>query len=127
MKFELATHDDQKILQFDDLNKTTKSILVRMYSRGFSINRTLYFDDYYLDSFKTNLKIMQNTSEGKARLGHQFEDEYIELTINKMGHVLVKAEFFEHSEHSQSIKLEFKTDSTCLESLIKEVNNWDII
>jgi hypothetical protein len=123
LNISLCTNDDQKILQFKNfkLYKSYGETELNVYSRGFSVRRLFYFEN--ITEFIKKLKIIDKTLSGTAILKQQYEQDFIEFTGEKKGHVIVEGEIFEQSEFSQKIHFSFQTDQTVLKPFITDLES----
>lgn len=78
-----------------------------------------FFDDPSLSAFVEQLKSLENTLEGQARLGNTYEDPYIRFVGNGMGHVIVDGVLQVSGDHMQRLEFEFRTDQTALGPFIQ--------
>ena len=97
------------------------TLIVR--SGGFSAERAFFFDEYHLSGFIESLVEMDRAFRGTARLGHQWEDQFIELTVDASGHVLVSGSLVEHDVPGQRLDFAFRTDQTVLRPLIRDLGH----
>lgn len=58
---------------------------------------------------------------GEAIIKGEWDQDYIRIASNDMGHVFVVGELMEHSDLAQSLKFAFRTDQTVLRSLIADL------
>jgi hypothetical protein len=56
-------------------------------------------------------------AEAGCTLKGTWEEDHVRLEANRMGHVRVSGELFEHGDRDQHLKFEFRTDQTVLPSL----------
>ena len=56
-----------------------------------------------------------------AKIKGRWERDFIEFEMNKLGHVAVRGEIFEHSESPQSLKFYFVTDQTVIPRLLRDL------
>ena len=111
----LQTNDEDKLLQlsgFELFGKGAFKCKVTLNSRGFAYTGNAYFDNGA--SFIGSLEKAATDLHGSAELKEDYNDHFIKLEINSIGHVIVSGTFVEYSDHSQNMSFEFKTDQTCL-------------
>lgn len=75
-----------------------------------------YFGD--LARFASDIKQLHRSLSGSARLQTPFERDFVELSVDSLGHVLVKGHFELSGPVSQRLDFEFTCDQTFLPSLI---------
>ncbi len=110
MNIELITQDENKILQLNNIKFSNDNGNADLYvfSRGFSVKQTFYFDSYYLHDFIQKLEEINKTLVGKAILKDQFEKDYISIESDKLGHVIVEGKVLENSEYQQHYIFRFQ-------------------
>ncbi len=123
---ELQTNDDRFTLRMSGFEKFTDGefrceLCVR--SGGFSCQRPFYFDDSTLPDAVATLQQMDSGQVARAILKARWEDDFISFESDKLGHVFVSGEIFEHGELSQSMKFEFRTDQTVLGQFVRRLAN----
>lgn len=119
MTIQLLTNDNQKILEISEVNISNCSLQIHVYSNGFSADFKFYFDELeHIENFIKDLKTMNEGKIKKTTLKANYEYDYWEFENDKLGHLFVKGEFFDHSG-GQHLKFQFKTDRTCLAPFIK--------
>ena len=115
---ELQTYDAAKLVRLSHVEKFGDGSGYRceltVASNGFSCQRPFFFDDMAVGEAVPALRKMAATLFGKCIIKEQWEDDYLALEVDDMGHVLVSGEIFEHSEFSQRLKFAFRTDQTVL-------------
>jgi len=122
---ELQTHLANCALRMSNIERFTDgsgyACTLAVKSGEFSCTRRFYFDDRYLANAIDALRTMNQGVPGEATLrGHWDEDE-VKLAMNRLGHVVVSGQLFEHSELSQSLKFAFRTDQTVLGPFLHEL------
>ena len=75
-----------------------------------------YFDN--LEHFAKDIQKMYDSLNGKARLKHTYEHDYIELEMRTRGHLTVTGLLTQQSNHSQELKFSFSVDQSYLPPLI---------
>ena len=122
MDISLQTNSGDRRLEFRDVRKSGKedySCLLVLESRGFSANRSFYFDDYQLVRFLEDLVVMQRDVKGEALLRHSFEEDRILFKVSTLGHVVVSGFLVEQSDSRQELHFCFETDQTVLGPLLE--------
>jgi hypothetical protein len=122
---EFATHDPTKVVQLLQIEKfrdgSGYSCDLRIASGGFACERRFYFDDVSLSVAVPQLRQMAAGTPGACVIKEEWEDEYLRLESNAMGHVLVSGELFEHGEFEQMLRFAFRTDQTMLSPLARSL------
>jgi hypothetical protein len=90
-------------------------------SSPFQAQIKFFFDNPSLLKFIDQLKNLENSLSGKARLGNMYEDPYIQFEGNGRGHVTVSGKLQVSGDHSQQLEFEFRTDQTALGPFIHEL------
>ena len=120
---ELRTNDNTKVVRLSQVEKFKDGSGYRsnltVVSSGFSCQRQFFFDDVALGDAVPTLRDMAANLEGECIIKGQWEDDFLQLSVNRMGHVQVSGEIFEHSEFGQRLKFAFRTDQTVLLPLAK--------
>jgi hypothetical protein len=131
MKIKLKTNKDDECLEFCDIERFSDnsgySATLVVHSRGFSAEVPFNFEINPLEKFIIALEDMNHTLHGKARLKPNYEDLFIELELDNLGHLRVRGEMIEYSHMPQCLKFEFETDQTCLEPFIHNLKMWQKI
>ena len=97
--------------KFDDGSGYTSRFSVS--SGGFSCSEhPFYFDD--LKSFFEDITNAYRKVKGKARLGHIFEKDFIEITVLDNGHVTVSGFVAQYGPSHQELRFSFECDQTFL-------------
>lgn len=117
-RLELATHDPTKVVCLSQIEKFRDGsgycCDLRIASGGFACERRFFFDDLSLSAAVPQLRQMAAGTPGTCEIKGQWEDDYLRLASNAMGHVRVSGEVFEHSEFDQRLRFSFRTDQTVL-------------
>jgi hypothetical protein len=92
-------------------------------SGDFSCFRRFYFDDWHLAKAIDALGAMNQGIAGEAVIRGEWEQDEIKFAMNRLGHVIVSGQLFEHSELSQSLKFAFQTDQTVLGPFLSGLAN----
>jgi hypothetical protein len=125
MDIKLKTNSEDKILEMNNIKLLEDNSAYKMnldiYSRAFSVSKEFYIEPMQMDKFLKEIEEMNKTLKGLALMKPLYEEEYIEFSCDKIGHINVKGEIFEHSEISQHLKFEFVTDQTCLPDFINDL------
>ena len=104
--------------RFDDGSGYTSRLSVG--SGRFSCSEhPFYFDD--LKSFTEKISQAYDKIEGKARLGHIFEKDFIEISVLSNGHVIVAGFIVQHGPPHQELRFSFECDQTFLPELLKSL------
>lgn len=75
-----------------------------------------YFED--LKVFCLAIARMYKDLKGKARMSLRYERDFIELEMDKLGHVIVHGLIVSNAGEQQ-LQFHFQTDQTCLASMVK--------
>jgi hypothetical protein len=115
---ELATHDPTKVVRLSQIEKFRDGsgycCDLRIASGGFACETRFFFDDVALSDALPQLRAMAAGASGACVIKGQWEDDYLRLESNTMGHVVVSGELFEHSAFDQRLRFSFRTDQTVL-------------
>jgi hypothetical protein len=76
-----------------------------------------YFDG--LAGFTQEVTQAYNLVAGKARLGHRYEKDFIEIEVLKGGHVAVSGFITDHGRPQQELRFSFGCDQTFLPELLR--------
>jgi len=131
MKIKLKTNQNDECLEFCNVERFSDgsgfsaTLVVR--SRGFSAEVPFSFEINPFDKFIVALEEMNHLLHGKARLKPNYEEPFIELELDNLGHLRVRGEMIEYSHMPQSLKFEFETDQTCLKPFIHDLKMWQDI
>src|ERR1035437_2313105 len=101
-RIELKTQDDSKVLRMFQVEKFPDGSGYRcelqVVSRGFSCQIPFYFEGSFLSAAVTALHRMNESQPDEATLKGLWEEDNIQLTSDKLGHIIVEGKLFEHSE-----------------------------
>ena len=78
-----------------------------------------YFDS--LPRFTKDITKAYQRVEGKARLGHLYEDDFIEIEVLRGGHVKVSGRVVQHGPPHQELRFAFGCDQTFLPELLRSL------
>ena len=120
---ELQTHREWTTLRLSNVEKFRDGgyecrLAVR--SGGFSCDNHFSFDDAHLTSAIASMRRMIEGHPDEALLKGEWETDFMRFAMNKLGHVVVSGELYEHSELPQSMKFSFRTDQTVLALLVRD-------
>ena len=125
MNVRLQTKTEDPSLEFVNLARfedgsgyCTDLVVV---AHGFSARLYFCFETHPMDVFMEQLRAMNATLRGKAVLKPLFEDPYIVLEMQNLGHVHVSGELMRYGELTQRLEFEFMTDQTVLQPLIEDL------
>ena len=122
---ELQTNRESTALQFSNVEKFSDGsgyccdLAVR--SGGFACQRQFYFDDDRLTDALVSLRRMIDGLPGEAIFKFRYEEDFLRIETNRLGHVFISGELHEYSEMAQSLKFAFRTDQTVLAPLVREL------
>lgn len=120
---ELATHDPTKVVRLSRIEKFRDGsgycCDLRIASGAFACERRFFFDDVALSAAVPQLRMMAAGTSRSCVIKGRWEDDFLRLESNAMGHVLVSGELYEHSEFDQKLRFAFRTDQTVLLPLAK--------
>jgi hypothetical protein len=89
-------------------------------SGGFSCSgHPFYFDD--LDGFTKAITKAYDRVGGKARLAHNYEEDFIEVEVLRGGHVSVAGFIVQHGPPHQELRFAFGCDQTFLPELLRSL------
>lgn len=114
---ELQTHDTSRVVCIERVEKShggDYQCVLSVVSGWISISRPFYFDDVALSVAVPALRKMASGEPGECVIKGQWEEDFVQLSSNMMGHVLVSGEFVEPSEFDQRVCFSFRTDQTVL-------------
>lgn len=92
-----------------------------MRSGPFSGEVNFYFEGYGLDRFIADLKVIDASLQGRARLKLEFEEPFVELEGDGRGHIWVRGLLLQTGPLSQQLEFAFSTDQTCLRPFIQDL------
>jgi hypothetical protein len=124
MDLILRTNSDDPALalrnveRFADDSGFCAELVVR--SRGYAARQLFHFDRSGLQAFVRALEQMDSTLKGAATLQTPYENHFMRLEVDKLGHVCVAGELRDY-EASQHLKFCFRTDQTCLAPFAEEL------
>jgi len=122
---ELRTNDSTKIVRLAHIQKFHDGSGYRceltIVSGGFSCVRPFYFDDDSLVDALAKLDEMDAGRPESTTIRCRWEEEFLQIGSNDMGHVFVSGEIIEYSERPQRLKFAFQTDQTVLGPLIRDL------
>jgi len=118
---ELQTNDSSCVVRLEQIEKFRdgSGYVCEMTVRSdwLSLSRKFYFDDVSLSVAVPALRVMATGAEGTCKIKGQWEEDYLQIDSNVMGHVQVSGEVIEHSEFDQRVRFAFRTDQTILSPL----------
>ncbi|MBI3878866.1 MAG: hypothetical protein HY301_02225 [Verrucomicrobia bacterium] len=79
-----------------------------------------YFDN--LKGFITSLTKAYERVEGRMRLAHAYEKDFVEIEILGTGHVVVSGVVVESDPPRQELRFAFQCDQTFLPELLRSMN-----
>ena len=122
MDVVLETHDSHAVLAFKGIERCGDdfSCMLAVLSGGFSAERQFLIDSEYLEQFCRDIRVMDSTLRGSARLGYRYEQEELAFELDKLGHVLVKGLLIDYGPPHQELRFAFRTDQTCLAPLVRD-------
>ena len=122
---ELQANDPAKVVRLSRIEKfrdgSGYSCELTVVSGGFSCRRRFIFDDVALAAAVPELQKMATAAPGTAVIKGQWEEDFLQIESNALGHVRVSGEIFEHSEFDQRLKFAFQTDQTILPPLARDL------
>lgn len=80
-----------------------------------------YFDS--LPRFTKDVTTAYDRVEGKARLGHTYESDFIEIQVLGGGHVSVVGAVVQHGPPHQELRFAFGCDQTFLPELLRSLSH----
>ncbi len=78
-----------------------------------------YFDN--LPRFTKDITKAYDCVEGKARLGHNYEKDFIEIELRGGGHVTVIGSLVQYGPPHQELRFAFECDQTFLPELLRSL------
>ncbi len=122
---ELQTNDPEKVVRLSRVEKYSDrsgyGCEITIISTGFSCKQPFCFDDVSLSEAIPRLEEMAAGAVGMCVIKGQWEDDYIKVEANAIGHVIVSGEIFERSYREQHLKYSFRTDQTMLLPLARDL------
>ena len=79
-----------------------------------------YFDN--LPRFTKDITKAYDRVEGKARLGHAYESDFVEIQVLSAGHVSVVGTVVQHGPPHQELRFAFDCDQTFLPELLRSLS-----
>jgi hypothetical protein len=121
---ELKTNDPRKILIFDNWKYSCKgtesySFDISILSGDFAAKQMFWLYQTSFEQFLRKLEKMATRLSGSVELRMEYENPYVKMEIDRLGHVTVTGEFWYHAPLEQHLKFGFETDQTCLQPLFK--------
>lgn len=92
-------------------------------SSPFQAQIEFFFDSPNLSEFADQLKALEFSLLGSARLGNLYEDPFIEFEGDGRGHIRVSGRLQVSGDHSQQLDFEFSTDQTALGTFVHELKD----
>lgn len=106
------------IEKFDDGSGYTSRLSVG--SGRFSCSEhPFYFDN--LEKFTSSITRAYDRVEGKARLGHNYEKDFVEVEVLRGGHVVVAGFIVQYGPPHQDLRFSFGCDQTFLPELLRSL------
>jgi hypothetical protein len=90
-------------------------------SGPFAAEIDFYFEGYALEIFIADLQTIDSSLQGRARLKLEFEEPFIELEGDGLGHVSVRGLLLQTGPSTQKLEFTFSTDQTCLRPFIQDL------
>jgi hypothetical protein len=97
--------------------------LLSLRSGPFSADVDFYFEGHALLQFVDDMRGIDTSLRGKARLKLDFEDPFLELEGDGRGHVHVRGLLVQTGDVSQRMEFHFRTDQTCLRPFIDDLEH----
>lgn len=117
--FKTNDTDKEVILKdIDNYHSTGYRCLLIVNSNGFMCRRQFEFEN--VDVFIRNLKNMQSSLSGEARLSEEYSDNYIQLKLTTLGKIELSGVITKFEEVDQMLEFGFMTDQTLLNELIRD-------
>jgi hypothetical protein len=92
---------------------------INVLSRGFSCDRTIFFDRFHAGRFIAGLDSMSIGVVGEVVLKQQHEIDHLQISINRLGHVFVSGEIEEYGS-GHHLTFCFQTDQTVLAPFLRD-------
>jgi hypothetical protein len=80
-----------------------------------------HFDFDNLPRFTKDITKAYERVRGKARLGHTYEKDFVEIEVHGDGHVAVGGSLIQHGPPSQELRFSFACDQTFLPELLRSL------
>ena len=122
-RIELQTHDPGATFALDATFYVQQYYTFQMSAISGSFRGSAHFcvATWDIRKFIASLQSMLSTLSGTATLTDSDSDALVEMTVNEMGHVMVRGRVGgTHEEHTMTF--EFRTDQTCIEPFISELD-----
>ena len=118
---KLKTNDAQKVLIFENWKHDTKSdgFMLDIYvsSEDFAAKQMFFIRRTFFEDFLRKLKKMETLLFGSVELREEYENHYVKMELDRLGHLTVIGEFWYLATLEQHLKFGFITDQTCLQPL----------
>lgn len=123
MDVTLQTNSDNPSLTLRSCHRLGSDFgcVLAICSGPFSGEVDFYFEDYALRRFIDDLRAIDVSLRGTARLKLEFEDPYLELEGDGLGHVQVRGHLLQTGQMMQRMEFGFLTDQTCLRPFIRDL------
>jgi hypothetical protein len=123
----LKTNDPRKILIFDNWKYNCKgtegyTFDVRIHSGDFAAKQMFFLYTTSLEQFLRKLEKMATRLSGTVELKDEYENHYVRMELDRLGHVTVTGELWYPSHLEQHLKFGFETDQTCLQPLFNDLS-----
>ena len=122
-KIALNEKIEDYYFRIEDIEGSFKGTLC-IGSGGFYCKRPIFFTEDIIKEFLSNLEKMHKTLSGEASIKEEFEDTFVQFSINTQGHVIISGQAVQHADQSQSLEFEFETDQTELPFLIQTTKDY---
>lgn len=86
-------------------------------------NYPFYFDN--LEAFCRDIVVLHRDLKGSVRLAFHYESDFLQLTVDKLGHVLVAGQLNADAGTGQKLDFAFESDQTFLPQLVAGVEKID--
>jgi hypothetical protein len=125
-RIELRTNDPSKVVRLSRVERFRDGsgycCDLTVVSGGVSCTSAkFYFDHKALTVAVSALDAMASGIPGKCILKGEWEDDFVVIESNDMGHVRVGGEIQEQSEFMQCLQFAFRTDQTVLSPLARDL------
>jgi hypothetical protein len=123
----LQTNDRDKHLAFRNLERYSDSsgVCARVSARAgaFAGEQLVCTSPERFEAFVAALARMDRDLSGSARFQSDYEEHYVQLSLDASGHVEVTGEVVEYGPRTQRLVFGFETDQTCLRPLIRDLQS----
>ena len=92
-------------------------------SSPFSAEQDFWFERFYLETAVIALEALNTSFRGNTKLGLQFEEPFVALAGDGLGHIAVSGLLVQSGPRFQRLEWEFQTDQTCLTPLLRDFRN----